>query len=112
VKVGLEQMELLNFIWMGKCSWYISIRTTQYNESSVPRNNNGETFVPDYVPVLCRVKKYRSAPLSVKKDGRVEKEQILIEFFFCRNVPPIFKVFANSVHLIRIFFLSERSPDI
>jgi hypothetical protein len=36
---ALEQMELSNFIWRGKFSWYISRRTNQFNESSVPRNN-------------------------------------------------------------------------
>jgi hypothetical protein len=47
----LEQTELLDFIfiWKGKCSSFISTTKKQYNESSVPRNNNGATFVPDFV---------------------------------------------------------------
>jgi hypothetical protein len=61
-------MELLDFIWKGKCSWYISIRKDQYDESSVPKKFKGATFVPPLCPVLCRVKKYcsaESASLSV-----------------------------------------------
>ncbi len=33
---------------------------------------------PTLCPVLCRVKKYWSDPLSVKKDGGVEKEKLAI----------------------------------
>ncbi len=43
----IEQMELVDFIWKGKCSLYIFIRTKQYNKSSDPEFNNGATSVPD-----------------------------------------------------------------
>jgi hypothetical protein len=42
-------MELFDFIWKGKCSWFISLRTNQYDESSVAKKFYGATFVPDSV---------------------------------------------------------------
>jgi hypothetical protein len=35
-------MELLYFIWKGRCGWYIST----VNKFSVPGNYDGEKFVP------------------------------------------------------------------
>jgi hypothetical protein len=43
----------VRLFWKGSSvSTYTSIRTKQYNESSVPRNNNGATFVPDFVTAV------------------------------------------------------------
>jgi hypothetical protein len=61
-------------IWEGRCSWYISKRTIQYRKSSVPRNNNGMTFVP-VVVTKCMPRQEILPGSSVEKKMAEKKRE-------------------------------------